>query len=179
MDVWGRRKCITLCSTHWSQLLSDYDFWFILLTQRPSEDVNSLNCWIFYFLRMAHLWTLRYWSQHSPEPTGWMNGRKGREERERRKKGEEGKKGKEPSKAQWAEGSRQTALPQTARGRKLKRNLRNSPTWGKQRNFSEVLPSKPTRCPVSMQHSLYPLLFCTFLRVLCLVLCIITTTGCK
>lgn len=28
----------------------------------------------YLFLRVARLWTVRYWSQHSPEPTGWMDG---------------------------------------------------------------------------------------------------------
>ena len=81
---------------------------------------------------------------------GWMEGSKGREkgrERRREEKREEGgKKGKEPRKAPHAEGSRQTVLQQTARGRTLRRNLGNSPTYGSRgqhSNFSEVLPPEP------------------------------------
>lgn len=56
-----------------------------------------------------------------------MEGRKGRDKEEGRegeKKKERRKKGKEPSEASRAEGSRQTALLQTVRGRTLRRNLR-------------------------------------------------------
>ena len=62
-----------------------------------------------------------------------MEGRKGRDKEEGRegeKKKERRKKGKEPSEASRAEGSRQTALLQTVRGRTLRRNLRFTyKTW--------------------------------------------------